>query len=60
MNISFNLSFSGTMNQLLLSHWSAFTSRVQGKASKDVVSGSNLHLATVVAVAKYVRPQHHG
>jgi hypothetical protein len=43
------------MNQLLLSHWSALAANVQRKGSDSIINGSNLDLATVVAVARYIK-----
>ncbi|OKL61499.1 hypothetical protein UA08_03329 [Talaromyces atroroseus] len=42
-----------TMNKTILSHWDSFSTKAQSKNCREALNGSNLDVATVVAVAKH-------
>ena len=44
----------GSMNDIFLSHWSDFGTKLKGQSPNQSLTGRNLDIATVVATARYV------
>ena len=43
-----------SMNQLIVAHWAELSAKIQRKKPDHVLSGHNLDLATVIAIARYI------